>query len=827
MTAEIFLARKYIFAHMKQWVGVTIACALFVAAFVTTLICRESFQATVTEDHDRLFGLQSGVIYRAESTDVEKYQAELESSGSGMVRAVWRVESNNNIVFVGSMDASARQLRKLALKEGRYAERSGEIAIEEATLVAMFPGVECGNMLDIDVIKDDTVVTETYLLVGVIEDYIDNWEKTDASKISIEYPPPALLVVDDGSPEEYIHILCGNDSIQETINGEYSINGHDRLDPALVSKMNRINIVTFTIILFFAVVMVFGIISNISYMMKAQARYLTMLRCIGLKRHRGVLLFMLQAVVLAISSSLLGLLFSLVLSWLIVPISALFGLQLVYSTSLLCFGPALLIACIVILGVFLYSVLHFFKQMPLETGKETNVLPNCAASEVHNIKKLWLHATARKNRAQNTVAIILIAACLFITVFGGFVASFMPWESYGTIESNDKDYVLYVSGGIQEAENFFISVPRPQGVSWDDFLLLRETEGIEIRTAVIDRMTSHFVLYSPESNVPYFDQLLNEERVLRGKNISYLADLIVKLGGDEGDYLVEPRLTGVDYDSVVKSINLIEGDIVRDSFVAGDTIIAPNTFDVGDSFLLVTPLIANEVLEQNNPKRFDFITKQVTVSAVYDSAQDSRLFYSAEAIMKFDNTARFEQIELVNVGRNDTNATSRIENLLNQIVAHSPRTSMINCNDQRQQYVQAVRNGQALTALCVLIFTVLVVISISYSMKVKLHMNLHSYMLMRAIGANGRLIKELVCLDIVRIITIGSLIGFSTGMLIPVVLVKCFYGKLLIVRFLVWPASAAIIVVAMLLVLGLGVVQKPINQILKDNIASALGAVEL
>lgn len=828
MSAELFLARKYIHSHKRQCIGVTLACSLFVAAFITTLIYRESFLATATDDHLQRFGEHLGVVYNADPTKLNQHQSEIELSGSGTVRATGLIETDGTReIHIGTMDFNAMHLFRIELQEGRFPENTGEAAVEASTLNVLFPNAECGDTLNMSISENGVVSTRTFVLVGIIDDYVSKWQSSDSSKQSITYPPPSVLTVYDGSPLAYTHILCADGALEDMLGGQYSVNAHNNLDPSLVSQKKAANTFVTVILLFFVIVLAFGIISNISYIMKNQKQYLTLLRCIGMKTRRGILLFLIQAALLFFASSIVGVFIGFALSTMIAALSSALGRHLVYTASFSSFWPALLISAITIFSSFIFAVKRFFGKMPLDTGKERVLPPAHSTGDVQNLNKLWSRSTAKQNRWSNAVAIMLIAACLFITVFGGFVAMFAPWEKFGNIDSVDLDYTLYVSGGTQNPENYYITIPRKMGVSQKDLDLLRSTEGLQVCSATINHLTSHFVLYSEDSNIPYFEQLIAEDYVLKKKNVPQLSDVIIKLGGTEKDMLVEPRLTGMDYDTAVNSVNIIDGAIDKASFTTGNTIIAPDTFSVGDSFLLVTPLLVDESAPANSAARFDFVAKPVTVSAVYDSAEASSLIYSAEAIIATDDSACYEQIDIINLAPNDVAASKRIENLLSQITARSSYTNLNNFITKRQEHAIDVHNGQVLMAMSVAIFVVMVIIAIAYSVNVKIRAGMRSYMLMRAIGAKKKTVASLIRADIIRLIVKGSTIGIALGISVPILLVIITYQNSPLGKFFLWPCLAAALVFGALLILGYIATQKPIQNLLREDLALALDTVEI
>jgi hypothetical protein len=424
------------------------------------------------------------------------------------------------------------------------------------------------------------------------------------------------------------------------------------------------------------------------------------------------------------------------------------------------------------------------------------------------------------------VAIILSAACLFITVFGCFISMFAPRTEYGIAAndstSNDTDYILYVSGGSSMPDNFYITLPRKMGISQKDLDDLRETDGIEVQYANVNHMSSHFILYRNGENNQYFSNLVQEKRVLNHENTPQINTAIEQAGGKANDILVEPYFIGMDYDTLTKSVNIINGNVNETNFIKGTEVIAPSLFNVGDSFVLITPIIKDENAPVNSDKRFEFIVTKVTVSATYEG--DS-LIYSAEAIMKTDPTARYDEISIINTKKNDVAASQQIEKKVERITASSLYTSLINFDVERQNYYNEIRNGQFLTVISVIIFIVLVIIAITLSTQVKLRTNMHSYILMRSIGAKNKLIISLVKSDIKKVIINGSVIGTLFGYFISIFLIQGFMDTPFMDIFLYMILSAICVFMVLRLFVNIAL-RKPLKKLVNENIIDEINAVE-
>lgn len=829
MVAEFFLANKYFKEHRRQCIGAVLACSLFIAAFITTLIFRESFLATIDYNNARMFGNDVGIVYNADAEIVQENISEIQSSGSGVIQVQWSVETgfNGREFYIGSMDSDVIRLRMLELQEGRYAENAGELAIEYSALNALFPDAKCGDTLTVNLNKDGEVSAESYVLVGILDDYTTQWQRTDASKSSIIYPPPSLIVIDDGQTSTYTHVVCSDIMLGKMLGGMYSENSHYPIDLGFAYQKTVLNAFVIPIFLFFVAVMAFGIVSIVLNTMKERKQYLKLLRCIGMKKRKGVLMFLVQATQMFITSTIVGTLLSIALSIGIITIVSIFGNNLIYTVSFFCFWPAWLVAACTIFTSFMVSVGRFFSKMPLETGRDKIHPSKCDAQKAKNAKKLWQGSVARQHRYQNLVAVMLVAACLFVTVFGGIMAFYLPWEENGGLESRSKDYTLYVYGGAANPENFYITLPRGTGVSQKDLDALRKMDALQVISATVRNMTSHFILYAPESEIPYFEDLISQDYALKDTNTAQLSAVIEQVGGTVGNLLVEPPFIGMDYGTVINAVQIIDGAIDKENFLAGNEIIAPDTFSVGDSFLLVTPLLADESAPQGSMERFTFATKNVTVSAVYNSAEGSHFVYSAEAIMAVDVGARYEYLELKNLLPNDDTATNEIESLLDRITARSTYTNMENLIERQREYEQDLRNGQILIAASVAIFIAVVTFAIAYSVNIKIRAALRSYMLMRAIGAKNETIVNLIRADTTYIIMTGSVIGAVLGVAVFAWWHRSDLAYLPYWSIVPWVLTAAAVVVYALWFLVRMAMRKPIASLLEENIATALSAVEI
>ncbi|MDR0286458.1 MAG: hypothetical protein LBI03_01940, partial [Clostridiales bacterium] len=72
MKTALFLSNKFIKSHKRQCIGIVLTVSIFLSAFITTLIFRESFRATIEYGYTQIFGKDTGVIYNVDPNEIEK-----------------------------------------------------------------------------------------------------------------------------------------------------------------------------------------------------------------------------------------------------------------------------------------------------------------------------------------------------------------------------------------------------------------------------------------------------------------------------------------------------------------------------------------------------------------------------------------------------------------------------------------------------------------------------------------------------------------------------------------------------------------------------------
>ena len=317
--------------------------------------------------------------------------------------------------------------------------------------------------------------------------------------------------------------------------------------------------------------------------------------------------------------------------------------------------------------------------------------------------------------------------------------------------------------------------------------------------------------------------LISQDRALDLKNIPWLNELITQLGGSTNSVLVEPYLIGISYENLVTSIEILEGNVDKQSYMKGEELIAPDTFNVGDKVLLVTPIISNPDVPASNPERFDFIVNEVIVSALYDSDYGNTIYYSAEAITSTDSSARYEQVDISILNDSYLEAIKRT---LIEINARSPYTTMKDYISQRLAYEEMVKNGQALIAILVLVFLSLVTLSIAMYEKSKIRSGKKSYLLLRAIGANKKQMYKCIIIDVAFVIVLGAIVGIVGAVCVSTSVFKSAYSQLSVFNFLLTPVIFSIIVSSVMMLISALSILPTIQDIFEAEIGTSICDVE-
>lgn len=838
MRAERFLAHRYITGHRKQAIGIFLCVTLYITALTTSFFYRDCSYATANEQNWKKYGQESGTIYHADQKQVQEQSEKIKSSGSGVAYSVYRIATNekNIPVYMGYMDPNAIYLKAITLQQGRFPAAKGEVAIEAATCSGLGLKAVPGQKISLPVIHGNKTQVQEFTLVGVLKDYLAHWKMSDYTKTTVKYPPPAILAVRDSSPPLYLNVLCGRISFANNLGGVYAKNSYsiENNKQDLPAKKALANLAAFPMAVFFILVTIFSVYGIVRSTLGERLRFLSMLRCIGMSKRKGKRLLLLQAGELFLASTAAGLLLSILICLAIVGGYRISGTSAVFSLRPLSVGLACATAAIAVFLTAFLSFHNFFKNGPLETGLSKTKRKTQRPFYAQTLSALWERAHKSAYRAQNTVSVLFVILCTFLPVFGGFLGAFLPEMNHSDATLNNfpknTDYEMFVNNGSSGGENFSVSFPRNQGVSEEGLQILRQCTGLKVNDAFIDCMTSQFLLLKPDDTNPYLSYLKQQSRILSDAPKADVDKAIRLAGGKSDSRLLGVPVRGLDYESVRYRFPSFSGGTAdKERFDSGEEVFGPdNLCKVGDTFTLVTPVIADYDTLTNRPGPVKFHVGKIRVAATYKPTKgQDYLVLSAKSILRVDPSSRYEYISLQNTRKDDPQTTQEIQQTLDRIMGSSENVNMRNIIDEKEQLISSIRAGQTRSLVSGAVFIVIILLTFGLSTFVKTRADMHSYLMMRAIGAQTGTIRHLLLYSARKQLIIGCVIGTALSYLPSVFISKKFdylpANRLLLVNM---PLTAAAIFV-LLFFLSKQAIRLATKPLFQQSVSEELSATEL
>ena len=771
------LVKRYFQSHLRQCVSMVLCISLFVTALLTTLWYRDMSSATYEKKVWDQFGKDTGIIFNADPDLVSQGIEELHQSGGGAVYATKELtpENADKSYFVGYMDPQVIELRAIDLLEGRLPQAADEIVVEQSALLVLFPGAKVGDTVTLPT-QDVGESAEQYHIVGILEPYQQQWRELDGSKTIVRYPPPTVLTMAEShQPALHIHVFLAGSGLEERFGGFFwRTSIYD--NPSISGGNNAVEVVVFILFVLFTIVMIFSLYSIARFTLKEINHHILLLRCVGMTKKQAGRLFAYIGLLLWLITSVIGLVISLLLIWIIFLVSKAFVGDMTWSLSifspLLCFAVSLL----VMMAVLLFPLKKIFHSAVVETGKQKSQKVKKRKAELKNIESVWHRATRANYFGQNLTVFLLSFLCVGIAVFGTATVMVVPRITYGNIfrgvYPSNEDYVMFVYNGTSNGEDLHVNLPRNMGISQNVLDQLKNTEGLRVNSAELGATAVPYFVLDSSMDHPYLLSLRDNGQAMDPNEISPpseswnsiseamefpVRNAIAATGCDDPSaMLVEPSLKKVDYDTVV---NLLPEEVVeqftKEEFLSGKIIIASeDCAKVGDTFQMVLPILERE----NAP--LQFAVNEVTVAATYEPIGIGfDMIISAEYLLGLDPTARYMEISIENTCKDDPEKRKELESLIDQYAAAADNVGVQNHIQEKGEYDMTMQNGQLLIAGSLLIFLLILTAAISLSTSVKLHFNFQSYMKLRAIGAQDATIWRLIFSDTLVPLMNGCLVG--------------------------------------------------------------------
>lgn len=166
--------RKY----RKKFSQLFWAISLFIC---TLLFIRFLLVSSLQKQADLTYGKWSGSIFDISEQDLRTIETNpmIESVSEQFIQGVV-VEERNNLEkqfgAIGTISDNFPDMANLSFKTGNYPRAKNEVAVEAQSLDAMGISYELGQILDLNIRTDeDTVISRSFVLCGVLENYTDTW----------------------------------------------------------------------------------------------------------------------------------------------------------------------------------------------------------------------------------------------------------------------------------------------------------------------------------------------------------------------------------------------------------------------------------------------------------------------------------------------------------------------------------------------------------------------------------------------------------------------------------------------------------------------------
>lgn len=122
---ELKLSARFMRRHMRQQLAAVLTIALFSTAILAMLFLAQCFKASNYQLAYDYYGNFSGETMFANPAKVAALGQTLSKEGAGIISVKARVSSAHGAgaVYIGYMDANARSLRAVRVKEGAFPHR--------------------------------------------------------------------------------------------------------------------------------------------------------------------------------------------------------------------------------------------------------------------------------------------------------------------------------------------------------------------------------------------------------------------------------------------------------------------------------------------------------------------------------------------------------------------------------------------------------------------------------------------------------------------------------------------------------------------------------
>lgn len=535
----------------KKWMFLTL-CTLVAGLTVCTTVyfSTQAIKGAILEKSYKQYGEFDAVLLDVNDSNVavDRIQKKYPHAQIGKMGLVGSVRENEIEATVGWMDETSATLGHLKINDGRLPKKSGEIAIEEYYLHTIDPSWSLGETRTLNI----GTHTDTYTLVGVVENYSSEWSTPlDVEKGVNDFPNFFISVEEFKNNENTVtvHLIVKvSESISSAENKafelleEYQYNGYfnENLFYVGLIDYNVISLFSMIFIMIIAVVSTLSIYQLFAFFYREQVKKSAILRACGATYYQIYKLIFVQFSFLYFVSILMSLPLTMIVSFVFIKNTFIDG-SIFRDVG---YGD-LLIGSLIIIVVFLVQSLTAF--VPLLKRKDHSILEMLKARKTNREKRILTHQSfpiqfvvnqVISRWKQTTLSILGISSVILIF----FVFVFLAKETEGVWEGEEDFYYLASQKGYSYEPLAGMKLLSVDVITFDldDVNSLEEHEGVEFvekipfsedvfpilderqQTPFLKQWSSHFIEEGQESDISHFikDELLKGSKPL--PNVNFL-----------------------------------------------------------------------------------------------------------------------------------------------------------------------------------------------------------------------------------------------------------------------------------------------------------------
>lgn len=162
-----------------QETNIRIALCLVIILLFFCQFFSENYQRKLDLQRKFTYGFHNGCAFDISEESANQLASHRAVSSSGTMFICGQIidSKGQQLGAIGEVDEAFQQLEQLEFLEGRYPVAEGEIAVENALLDQLNIPYALGESISFQIaIDENTIVSRTYCLTGILKTYTTNWK---------------------------------------------------------------------------------------------------------------------------------------------------------------------------------------------------------------------------------------------------------------------------------------------------------------------------------------------------------------------------------------------------------------------------------------------------------------------------------------------------------------------------------------------------------------------------------------------------------------------------------------------------------------------------